>query len=127
MNNQHSLPVLPTEIGGQPVRYPEYRRWTMNNGFRQQWLNVGERNAAAINAARRGDKAAVAEHIATLGGVHQPKTLLRSALKVAAKLTGDVPGYKIVDGTVVTPHLTWRWSGRRQAAVIEWRPMWGGK
>ncbi len=113
------------------VRYPN--NWSANNGHRTRWLKNGARHAAAINAARRGDLQAVVDHGMTLGGIRQMTTFAKSAIKAAAKLTDDVPAYRIItDGNkrfVITPNLTWVYSGDgdRQVAKIEWLPMWGVK
>lgn len=119
-----------TEIAGEPVRYQERERWLWNNGFRRLWLRLGAERAAVINAARRGDEAAVeyyARH--SLGGVRQVRGFVRSALRLASRLPADVPPYRIEGGIVFIPSLTWGWHGRgrrrRQVAELRWLPMWG--
>lgn len=112
-------------------RYPDRARWGWNNGFRRRWLALGDRNAAAINAARRGDLAAVLAHAAALGGLTQRLTWARSAIAAAKKLPADVNGHRVVvergQAVVATPALTWEFRGDRQVAKISWTPMWGVK
>lgn len=115
-----------TEIAGQPVRYTDAARWMWNNGFRSLWLARGRAEAAAINAARRGDLDAVLAHVSQLGGISQNRSVAASAIKLAGKLAADLPAYKIENGTVFIPTLTWDFHGRsrKQVARIEWLPMW---
>jgi hypothetical protein len=111
------------------VRYPN--NWAANNGHRTRWLKIGARHAAAINAARRGDLQAVVDHGLTLGGLTQKKTFAKSAIKAAAKLSDDVPAYRIIaernKRLVMIAYMSWVYSGDRQVAKIEWLPMWGVK
>lgn len=108
----------------EPVRYTDRARWFWNNGFRRRWLANGRRHAAVINAARRGDAEAVRRHAATLGGLSQPGTFTRTALRLAARLPADLPAYRIEGRRVCTPNLTWEFRGDRQTAKIEWLPLW---
>jgi len=118
--------TTPTVFPSEPVRYTDRARWGWNNGFRRRWLANGARHAAVINAARRGDVEALRAHAATLGGLTQVGGWIKSAVALAAKLPADVPAYRVVDGRVCTPTLTWEFSGRsrRQVARLEGLPMW---
>jgi hypothetical protein len=127
--HQHTLPTLAAGIGGEPVRYASYDRWSWNNGFRRHWLNKGARHAAAINAARDGDLAALIAFAGTIGGLRQKLTFARSAIKEARKLAEDVPPYRVVNcqgrRMVQIADLTWDFQGSRQVANIGWMLMWG--
>lgn len=131
INGRAVVNGLPAERGqpgifpGEYIWYPDRARWWANNGFRRHWLTNGQRHANAINAARRGNLIAVLAHVATMGGATQHRTIARSALTIASRLSADVPSYRIEGKTVYTPRLTWAYRGRRQTAKIEWTPMWG--
>lgn len=116
---------------GEPVRYADTERHSFNNGFRRRWLANGAKEAALINAARRGDECELAARADTLGGLSQKRGWIKSALKAAAKLPATVPAYRIENTRgyrmVFTPRLTWTFKGNRQVAVIEWMPMFGVK
>lgn len=114
-----------------PIRYTGDRHF-YNNGFRQVWLANGARHAAVINAARAGDFDAVLSHVRAMGGVRGGVGIARSIIKMAQKLTGDVPAYRIerdVAGRmmVYTPLVSWRWAGNHQVGHIQWRPMFGNE
>lgn len=118
-------PVFPTEA----LRYGR-DRWASNNGFRLRWLANGAAQAAAINAARRGDLQAVLAHAATIGGVCNVRAFARAVLRAAAKLPGDVAGYRITENRpgermVSIANLSWTWHKHRQIVQIDWLPMWG--
>lgn len=111
---------------GEPLRYLGTARHGYNNGFRRRWLANGAHHAAAINAARGGAVDALQAFAETsLGGLVQPKGWVKSAVATARKLPDDIPAYRIVDYIVCIPMLSWRYSGARQVAVIEWWPMFG--
>ena len=121
--------IFPTE----KIRYPDRARWGWNNGFRLRWLENGKNHARIINAARAGNIEALLDYAKEVGGVTQPKTFARSALRAAAKLKGDIPSYRIVshkrqtgniENLVCIPYLSWTYRGNRQVAKIEWVPMW---
>ena len=121
-----------TEIfSGEPVRYTDRERRSFNNGFRRRWLANGKREADLINAARAGGVSELLARAETLGGLTQKRGWAKSAIKAAAKLTADVPAYRIenVRGyrMVFTPRLSWTFKGNRQVAIIEWVPMYGVK
>ena len=115
-------------ILGEPVRYAAGTdRWASNNGFRRRWLANGERHAALINAARRGD----IHSLLAVGHWHgMPVTLTwaRSLIKIARALASDARAYEVIrrggEATVYVPSVSWRYSGRNRVATIERTPMW---
>lgn len=108
-------------------RYPNLS----NNGYRAVWLKNGAEHAAAINAARRGDIEAVVDHGKERGGLTQLRGWAKSAIKQAAKISADVPAYRIEtthgEKTVFIPNLSWTYRGNKQVAHIWWMPMFGVK
>lgn len=114
-----------------PVRYTGARH-AWNNGFRRLWLANGKRDAAIINAARRGDLETVLARVKEMGGVRGGLGIARSIIKAAQKLSDDVAGHKIVrydNGQIMvcTPHLSWKFRSGRQVGVIEWMPLFGAR
>lgn len=123
MTNTHEI------FPGEKIHYRGARH-TWNNGFRRRWLANGARDAAVINAARRGDMQAVLARVDQMGGATARLSIARSIIKAAAKLESDVAGHIVErreDGSrmVMIPHLSWRFAGRRQVGVIEYLPMFG--
>lgn len=117
-----------TEIfAGEPMRYSGARH-TWNNGFRRRWLANGARDAAVINAARRGDLDAVLARVDEMGGVRARIGIARSIIAAAAKLKADVSDYTIErlgeERVVTIPHLSWTFRNGRQIGVIEQFPLW---
>ena len=114
---------------GEAIRYTGDRH-AWNNGFRRLWLAMGARDAAVINAARRGDLETVLARVDKMGGVRARIGIARSIIKAAQKLTSDVPDHSIEqypDGTrmVSAPSLTWVFKNGRQVGKIEQIPLWG--
>ncbi len=64
----------------------EHNAKTWNNGFRRLWLANGKRDAAIINAARRGDLETVLARVKEMGGVRGGLGIARSIIKAAQKL-----------------------------------------
>lgn len=113
-------------FAGEPIRYPEASRRGSNNGFRRRWLTNGERHAAAVNAARRGDTSAALAVV--IGAAEQPKTFAKALLKLANALPGDVPAYRISSGKLYVPSLQWGYHrGFRspRTAELHWLPCGG--
>lgn len=109
----------------EPVRYPdpESGRWASNNGFRRRWLKNGQIHADAVNAARE-DKAGPALRLCS-AGLKQPKTFAASVVRMAKALPADIPAYRITEGVVWTPQLSWDYQGKKQLARLDWFPLRG--
>lgn len=115
-------------VNEEPVRYAAGTdRWKSNNGFRRRWLANGERNAALINAARRGDIDSVMA-VGHCHGMRATLTWARSLIKLARALPCDARAYEIIrrgnEATVYVPSVSWRYSGEKRVATIERVPMW---
>ena len=115
-------------ITGEPVRYAAGTdRWASNNGFRRRWLANGDRHAALINAARRGDINSVMA-VGHCHGMRVTLTWARSLIKLARALPCDARAYEIIhrdeEATVYVPSVSWRYSGEKRVATIERVPMW---
>jgi hypothetical protein len=106
---------------------------------RQRYLALGAHTSAAVSEIReRGLPAALEAVAAMMGGVSQPRTVARSLVAVLAKapdfgsrpyevrsdnFTHGLTGEKLEQRMVFTPHLSWRFQGRRQVASLEMWPM----
>ena len=115
----------PIQISSDKAHYPNQ----LNNGYRAEWLQHGVINARIINAAIAGDKDALIDYAKHLAGLTQPKTWATSAIKKARSFK-QVPDYKVCRYSnggkmVFRPELSWRYSGNKQVARIEWMPLFG--